>query len=176
MTLTSRAVCAATPPRVITSEASRLHVGSRMSVLAISSEFVLLEDARVDGAGFADIRRLIRGEPVTEGVEDVTIPDLLHAVVEHVAHVGPVGRGDHAAGHHVAGVADIAAAPRPTAPLAAGRSWRVGPRLSARQPEIDTQRLGGLPGEPEEVLDPHWIVFEQRLRLHELTHRSVVGR
>ena len=43
-------------------------------------------------------------------------------------------------------------------------------------PEIDTQRLGCLPGEPEEVLDPHWIVFEQRLRLHELAHRSVVGR
>src|SRR5215217_7514435 len=91
------------------------------------------KDARVDGTGTTDVGRLIRGEFVPEGVEDVAVPDLLHTLFEHVAHVGPVGRGDHAAGHGVAGVADVAAAPRPAAPLAAGRPRRVGPRLGAWQ-------------------------------------------
>ena len=95
-----------------------------------------------------------------KALKDVTIPDLLHAVVEHVAHVGPVGRRDHAAGHHVAGVADIAAAPRPTAPLAAGRPGGC-PRLRCAAAGDRHPAPRQSPGPARRSARPARIVFEQ---------------
>ena len=77
------------------------------------------------------------------------------------------------AGHGVAGVADVAAAPRPAAPLPAGvpeggphlRCAAAGDRHPAPRRPLGPVRRS---------VDPLRIVFEQRLRLHELAHRSVV--
>src|SRR5690242_7881750 len=90
-----------------------------------------LERAVVDRARLADLRRIVGAEAGAKLLVSRAVPGRLDALLLDFAEVDPIGRGDHAAGHGVAIVADVAAAPGPIAALRAGRAGRVRARLRA---------------------------------------------
>jgi hypothetical protein len=67
----------------------------------------------VEGAGSADVGRIVRGEAGAKCLERLAVPDSFHALLSHVAEVDAVGSGDYAARHGVAPITDVGAGPRP---------------------------------------------------------------
>src|SRR4051812_19401761 len=92
---------------------------------------LMSEHAAINRAGAAYFGGILGIEFLAKRFIRLGIPDLLHAVFDHVPEIGPVRRGHHAARHRLAVAAHISAGPRPLTALAARRSSDVRARTGA---------------------------------------------
>src|SRR5919204_2521333 len=111
------------------------------------------ERARIDGTGTAQLRRLLRCQPVAKCVVGRALPGLQGALLDDVAEVDAIRRGDHAAGHGIALVAEVGPRPRPVAPLGTGSAGRVEARPGAWETQVHAQLACHLPRLAEVALD-----------------------